>query len=108
MIRKLFLAMIPVQALAVGLPAINGLLNTSIIGKFIGIDALAAIGFASPLVQIVSMISVMISTGSLLMCGRYLGEGNKENIRKIFSTTLTMCVLLTLPIMFLCLFFQMI
>lgn len=106
MIQKLFLAMVPVQALAVGLPAINGLLNTSIIGSFIGIDALAAIGFASPLIQIVTTIAVMISTGAQLMCGRYLGEGNKEKIRKVFSTSLTLSVLLSLPIMFLCLFFS--
>ena len=106
MIRKLFLEMVPVQALAVGLPAINGLLNTSIIGKFIGIDALAAIGFAGPLIQIVSTIAVIISTGAQLLCGRYLGEGNKENIRRVFSTALTMCVLLALPVMLSCLFFS--
>lgn len=86
-IRKLFIGLFPLQAMAAGLPAINGLINSIIIGRFLGTSATAAIGFAGPFTLLISSFAYMLSAGSQLLCGRSLGRGDKDKIRCTYSTT---------------------
>ena len=102
LIRKLYLSLIPVQALSVGLPAINNLINTFIVGNFIGTNGLAAMGLTGPLILLVTTISTMLASGSQLLCGRYLGEGNREKIDQSFSTAMILSVLFSLPLVLAC------
>ena len=101
-IRKLLMTIMPVQALAMGLPSINGLINTFIIGNFIGSDALATIGFCDPLTLLISVANCILASGSQILCGQYLGKGDREGIRRAFSTTVTFCVLIGLVFSLLC------
>lgn len=95
-IRKLFLTLLPVQALAVGLPAINALVSSFVIGNYIGPSALAAIGFASPLNNCVAAVSSTLAVGSQLLCGQYLGQGDKQGVRQSFCSASALCCLLGL------------
>lgn len=97
-VRKLFLSLLPVQALAVGLPAINALLSSFIVGNALGASALAAIGFADPLNNLVAAITGILSSGSQLLCGQYLGKGNEKGIRNAFTVTVGLCLVLSVPI----------
>jgi len=85
-IKRLFVRLFPLQAMASGLPAINGLINSIIIGRFLGTSATAAIGFAGPFTLLISSFAYMLSAGSQLLCGRSLGRGDKDNIRCVYST----------------------
>ena len=91
-IRKLFFSLFPIQALAAGLPFINALLSTCLIGNLIGPTALAAIGFTSPLNSAVVAISSMIAIGSQLLCGQSLGKGDQVGMRRIFTCAVLLCV----------------
>lgn len=86
--RLLMRALAPAQAMAVGLPAINTLLNGFVIGHFMGSTALAAIGFAGPLVQIPATLSALLANGAQLESGQRLGRGDRDGLAQVFNTTL--------------------
>lgn len=92
LIRRLFWSLLPVQAMAVGLPAINTLLDTAISGNLLGQDALAAMGFTGPLNMMLLALSSVLATGSQLLCGQHLGKGDREGVQKIFNTSLALCI----------------
>jgi len=93
LIKKLFVALLPIQAVAVGLPAVNELVNSLIVGSAMGPEATAAIGFVGPYTLFVSAIGCTLSGGSQLMCGRSLGSGDKKGLRTVFTTTILLCVI---------------
>lgn len=93
-LRRLFWQLLPVQALAMGLPAINSLMNSFIVGRYVGATALAAVGFASPLNMFLSALSGNLATGSQLVCGRHLGKGDRLGIRRVFSSVVVMSLVL--------------
>ena len=103
-IRKLFLSLFPIQALAAGLPFINSLLSTALIGNLIGPTALAAIGFTSPLNSAIVAISSMVAIGSQLLCGQCLGKGDRVGMRRIFTCAVCTCVVIGLLFTFVYLF----
>ena len=92
LIHRLFLSLLPIQALAVGLPAINSLLNSFIIGNFMGAEALAAIGFAGPVQFIVLAITSTIAVGAQMLCGICLGNGDKKGVSGSFNTAVFLCL----------------
>jgi len=91
-IQRLFLSLFPIQALSVGLPAINTLINGLIIGKFLGENELAAIGFASPLILCITALSGFLSLGSQVYSSRCLGKGNQSEINGTFVVTIITCL----------------
>ena len=95
-IRKLYLSLFPIQALAAGLPFINSLLSTCLIGNLIGPTALAAIGFTSPLNSAVVAISSMVAIGSQLLCGQSLGKGDQAGMRRTFTCAVLVCIVIGL------------
>lgn len=92
LIRRLFLKLLPVQALTVAFPAFNSLLSCFIIGNFIGPDALAAIAFSGPLTSALTAVSSMLALGAQMLCGQYLGKGNKKGVGQTFSSTVLLCL----------------
>ena len=87
-IKHLLLSLLPIQALAAGLPAINALLNSFIIGRFLGGQALAAMSFIVPLNIAVSIVNVVLSNGAQEVSGNSLGRGDRKSLNQIFNTTI--------------------
>lgn len=85
--QKLLLSLLPIQAFAVGLPAINSLLDGFVVGHFYGTEALAAIGFAGPLTYIFTMIGSTLANGSQIISGQYLGRGDHDGLSHVFNST---------------------
>ncbi|MDO5445016.1 MAG: MATE family efflux transporter [Eubacteriales bacterium] len=92
LIRKLFLGLFPVQALSVGLPAINTLLSGFIIGSAYGSVAMAALGFASTLTALACAFGTLFSSGSQLLSGQKLGKGDEDGVRAVFNSSIGMSV----------------
>lgn len=95
-IRRTFWSLLPVQAMVVGIPAINGLLDTLISGNLLGQTVLAAMGFTGPLNMLLVALSNVIATGSQLICGQQLGKGDRNGALKAFNTALALCIVLGL------------
>lgn len=86
-LKYLLHSLVPIQALAVGLPAINTLLNGFVVGHYLGSSALAAIGFAGPLTYLFQMISCTLANGSQILSGHKLGSGDKGGLLRTFNST---------------------
>ncbi len=87
-LKKMFVSLSFIQALAAAIPSINTLISSFIIGNTLGTSGLAAIGFSGPYVFLVSAFAQMIGIGSQLLCSEYIGEGHKDGINMAFSTSI--------------------
>lgn len=90
-IKSLFVSLAPTQALITVLPSISALISTCITGKFIGQNALAAMGFAGPFNSIVMGFAALIGIGAQLTCSKEIGECDEKGINKVFSTAVAFC-----------------
>jgi putative MATE family efflux protein len=55
------------------------------VGKFAGADALAAVNLTIPLITLVSGIIIMLTVGTGVVCGKFLGEKNDSAASDTFS-----------------------
>lgn len=86
--------------------------DSIIVGRFAGENALASVGTANPVMNIVIFFIVGICTGASVLLSEYYGSGNMEKFKKELSTSLTagilfsvlvtgICILLSKPILIL-------
>ena len=57
------------------------------VGQFAGAEALAAVNLTIPLITLISGIILMLSIGSGVVCGKYLGEKNDRAAAETFTKT---------------------
>lgn len=86
--RQLFLKLLPMQILSILVGAANVSVDNAITSKFLGTDAMAAIGLFCPAVEILGLAYV-ITVGGTILCSRYIGRGEKATVEKIFPMCLT-------------------
>ena len=112
---------IPRHLFRYALPAILGDLfqvtyntvDSIIVGKYAGPSALAAVGVASPLMNVAMFFIIGIGIGASVIMSEFYGAGDHQALRREFSTTLAMSgafslvialglYLLALPLLRLC------
>ena len=69
--------------------------DSVVVGQFNGKEALAAIGAAGPVMNILIFLIVGISMGSSILMAEYFGARDYESLRKEMATSLTAGFLLT-------------
>jgi putative MATE family efflux protein len=62
--------------------------DSIIVGRFIGAGALAALGAASPVMNILLFLIIGICLGMSVLMGRYFGEGDITTLKRVISTSL--------------------
>lgn len=79
--------------------AVSGVLQVAynsadsvVVGRFAGDDALAAVGSAAPVINLIINIFLGLSTAANVMVARQLGAKDKEGVSKTVHTTMTTCV----------------
>lgn len=70
--------------------------DSVVVGHFYGKSALAAVGAAGPIMNILTFLIVGISMGTSILMARYFGAREEEKLKKELGTSLTAGVLLTL------------
>lgn len=65
--------------------------DSIVVGKFVGDNALAAVGSAGPILNLLIVLFVGISVGASIMVSQYLGARNREAL----SGTIGTCIVLT-------------
>ena len=92
-ITKLFFRLLPVQIILVAIGSINSIIDGAIAGKYIGTVALTVIGLYVPILKIIDGINAVLTSGSQILCGQFLGKNEIEKTRKVFSLdiALTFC-----------------
>ena len=88
-VRRAYLRLMPVQVFGIAVTAINGFIDSVITSRFLGTEALAAIGFFGPIGMIIG-ITWVLTTGVQILCSHYIGAGDKKGVVSTFSA----CVVL--------------
>lgn len=104
-VKQTFLSLLPVQIFSFITSSLSGIVNGLIIGSYLSNLDMIALGFASPIVQFVSVTSMIVSAGARIVCGKYIGRGEDEKVNNAFTTAmnalLVISVVLTLIGLFL-------
>lgn len=91
MLKKLFRQMSVAQILSSMTVILCLLIDSIMIGRFLGVDAMAAYGLSNPLLLAFAAIGSMISAGVQVLCSKSIGKGNKDETNAHFSITVVTC-----------------
>lgn len=80
--------------------------DSIIVGRFIGSNALAALGAASPVMNIMLFLIIGICLGMSVLMGNFFGKGDLVNLKKVISTSVITGGFFTLIIIILGFFFS--
>jgi len=78
--------------------------DSIIVGRYVGTKALAAVGTANPIMNIVIFFIVGICTGASVLMSEYFGAGNMKKFKREVSTTIIAGFIFTLIMIILCMF----
>lgn len=83
-VRISYLRLLPVQIFGIVVSAINTSADSVFTGRFIGPDAMAAVGLFAPIATFFGMVNVLI-VGIQMLCGNYIGAGEGKKVVSLFS-----------------------
>lgn len=63
--------------------------DSIVVGKYIGDNALAAVGSAAPIINMLLVLFIGISAGASIMVAQYFGARNRESLSKTIGTCIT-------------------
>ena len=92
MIRKLFRQMLVTQILSAMTVMLCMLVDSMMIGRFLGVDSMTAYGLANPVLLIFAAYGAMLSAGVQVMCGKTVGVGDREGTNACFSAAVVLAL----------------
>ena len=63
------------------------LVDSIIIGRFLGVNAMTAYGLANPILLVFAALGNMLSAGIQVVCGKAMGNGDREGTNRCFSAS---------------------
>lgn len=88
MIRKLIKQMLAAQTLSALTVSLCLLIDNIMIGRFLGVQAIAAYGLANPILLAIGAIGSMLAAGVQVACSKSLGSGSREETDKGYSSAI--------------------
>ena len=73
--------------------------DSIVVGNFIGDNALAAVGSANPILNLLLVLFMGISVGANVMVSQYFGARQREELSKTIGTCITLTAIATVIIM---------
>lgn len=73
--------------------------DSIVVGKYVGDNALAAVGSASPILNLLLVLFIGISMGTSIMVSQFFGAKDRENLSKTIGSTITLTAAVSLIIM---------
>ena len=64
--------------------------DSIVVGKYVGDNALAAVGSASPILNLLLVLFIGISMGASIMVSQYFGSRDRENLSRTIGSVLTL------------------
>lgn len=104
--RQIFLHLLPVQIFSTLTSSLSGIVNGYIIGSNLTNIDMVALGFASPFTAILLVISTIISGGARIICGRFIGRGQKDKVQDTFSSSLFILIIIGIVLSISCYVFS--
>lgn len=87
MIQKLFRRMLTAQIVSAMTVTLCMLIDSAMIGRFLGVDAMAAYGYTAPVLLAFAAPGAMIAAGVQVVCGRTMGGGDREGTDACFTVS---------------------
>ena|GEM_PF-511448 len=91
-VQMVFRRMTATQIMSAVTVTICLLVDSLVIGRYLGVDAMSAYGLANPLIIIFNALGTMTSCGVQVYLGKAMGKGDAEDCRRCFSTSLVMSI----------------
>ena len=88
MIRKLFKQLLVSQIVSAMAVTLCLLVDSIMIGRFLGVDSMAAYGLANPVLLIFAAFGSMLSSGIQVVCSKAMGSGNEEKLNSYYTVSL--------------------
>ena len=85
MIQKLFKQMVISQIISAMAVMLCLVIDSIMISRFLGTDAMAAYGFASPVLLVFASFGSLLSSGIQVVCSRAMGLGDEDKINRCYS-----------------------
>lgn len=92
MIRKLIRQMLTAQIFSALTVSLCLLIDNIMIGRFLGVPAIAAYGLANPILLVIGAIGSMLSAGVQVACGKSLGRGSQEETNRGYSSAIGLTI----------------
>ena len=105
MIRKLFKKMVLSQILSAMTVALCLLIDSIIIGRCLGVRAMAAYGLANPVLLAFPAFGSFLSTDIQVVCSKALGNGDEDEVNNCFSYSVTVAAIFSAIGVFFVVFF---
>ena len=87
MIRKIFRQMLVTQILSSMTVMLCMLVDSIMIGRFLGVDSMTAYGLANPVLLVFAAFGTMLSAGIQVLCGKTVGAGDRDGTNSGFSVS---------------------
>lgn len=91
-ISKLFFKLLPIQVMIIAMGAINSIVDGSVAGQFIDAQTVGVVGMYYVIINILNAIGNTLLGGTSVLCGRYMGAGDIEKTKGIFSLNIVSTV----------------
>ena len=73
--------------------------DSIVVGQYVGDNALAAVGASGPMINLLLVLFVGISTGAGVMTAQYFGAKRRQELSNTVGTTVVMTLLVSLAVM---------
>lgn len=104
-VRKAFLKILPLQIFGIVIIALNTFIDSLITSRFLGTEALAAIGLFCPVTTLLTASNVLI-VGVQILCSKYIGSGEGRKVVNIFSAGVVFLTAVSTVLGILCFIFR--
>lgn len=95
MLTKLMFRLLPIQILIAAVGSVNGIISSYFATNYVGNDAMSAVGLYGPIYLLVSCFSTILFCGSVILCGKYLGQNQHTKLRSCFTLTMILSVIIS-------------
>ena len=96
--RSVFNSLLTVNIIAMVSATLGMVVDSVFTGQFLGRDAVAAAGLSIPPILLCNVIAGLISSGNSIVCNRYMGKAEIEEVNRTFSTSALAAILMCLPV----------
>ena len=98
MTAKLLFRLLPVQVLLMSIGAINGIVTGIFATNYVGEAAMSAVGLYNPINLLVNSISTMLMTGAVVICGKYMGKNQVDQMQNVFTLDIILCTIISIAV----------
>ena len=93
-VARLMLRLLPIQILLAAVGPVNSIVSSFFASNFVGVAAMSAVGLYSPVNMFFSSVSLILVGGSVILCGKYMGRNQQEELQGVFSLNLLLSLLI--------------